>query len=148
MLFTISVTKSWITWKNIKEEELSKGMIQCCKMYQLQSPFGFVLLDISSDFGLAEQFVHHNDQLDLLNKEDTKAVNKKKVASKCWDRRTKWLKTIRLLQIILGLIQFILKKKNRRGAWFCKRLSIGDGLSSNFWNYTVSKITVNLAKVC
>ena len=44
----------------------------------LQSPFGFVLLDIYSDFGLAEQFVHHNDQLDLLNKEDTKAVNKKK----------------------------------------------------------------------
>ena len=51
-------------------------------MYQLQSPFGFVLLDISSDFGLAEQFVHHNDQLDLLNKEDTKAVNKKKTSCK------------------------------------------------------------------
>ena len=28
-------------------------------------------------------FVHHKDQLDLLNEDDTKAVNKKQVASNC-----------------------------------------------------------------
>lgn len=47
-------------------------------MYQLQLLFGFVLFDIFLDFGFVEQFVYYKDQLDLLNKEDIKVVNKKK----------------------------------------------------------------------